>query len=71
MCWERLGKFLYVIDAENISLNDTFLLMDCQFGVLQGVVFADGKGTGGESNNAGCTVCFLTLMLQHVICKNI
>lgn len=67
MCWGNMGerseKFLHVIDAENRSLNDTFLLKDCLFGVLQGVVFANGKGTGGESNNAGCTVSLLTLIL--------
>lgn len=64
---ERLEEFLHVIDAENRSLNDTFLLVDCQSGVLQGVAFADGKGTGGESNNAGCTVCPLTLMLYNML----
>lgn len=40
--------------------------MDCQYGVLQGTVFADGEGTGGESNNAGFMICPLTLITYYI-----
>lgn len=61
--------FLHVIDAENRSLTDAFLLMDHLSGVLQGIVFEGGKATGGESNNSGRMGYPLTLMLQYVTCK--
>lgn len=58
---ERSEKFF--IDAENRSLNDTFLLMGRLSGVLQGIVFEGRKGTGGESSNSGRLRRPLTLML--------
>jgi len=56
-------KLLPVTDAENRSLNDALLLADCLHGVLQGIVFEGGKGTGSECSSSGHMRCPLTLVL--------
>lgn len=46
-----------------------FSLWTASLEFLQGIVFAGGKGTGGESNNAGFMVCPLTLITYVKLSK--